>query len=114
MPAGIPQISPLCPECGAEGSRLTASKRNFGGVRRYRKCKQCGHTFVTQQMPGGSEAVDEKKDAAIPRKLSPADVVELREMAASGLSSYECAAAFDIEQKTAWNVIARRSYKDVA
>ena len=25
-----------------------------------------------------------------------------------------CAAAFDIEQKTAWNVIARRSYKDVA
>ena len=65
-------------------------------------------------MPGGSEAVDKKKDAAIPRKLSPADVVELREMAASGLSSYECAAAFDIEQKTAWNVIARRSYKDVA
>ena len=69
---------------------------------------------MTQQMPGGSEAVDEKKDAA-----NPPQALTGRRRGAAGDGRqwpqlYECAAAFDIEQKTAWNVIARRSYKDVA
>ena len=64
-----PTDLPPCPECGAEGSRLTASKRNFGGVLCYRKCQAMRPHLCDPADAWGSEAVDEKKDAAIPRKL---------------------------------------------
>ena len=62
-------------------------------------------------MPGGSEAVDEKFRTRQSPELSPADVVEHCVAPKLQLLGRR---AFDIEQKTAWNVIARRSYKDAA
>jgi hypothetical protein len=36
-----------CPNCGHDKSRTTDTDRAYGGIRRYRTCRNCGHRFVT-------------------------------------------------------------------
>ena len=46
-------------------------------------------------------------------KLSEDEVRELRLMAKLGASTMECGLAFDISQKSAWAVIAGKSWRNV-
>ena len=110
MARGIPLISPPCPECGSTKSRIVCVKKRHGLPLRYRKCSDCHHNFQTQQDVGSPELIVAKCDQ---HKLTPDEAKELREMAALGHSSAECGLAFDIDQRTAWNVINRRTYKHV-
>ena len=115
MPRGIPLISPPCPECGSTEARITCTKRRSGIICRYRKCTACRHTFVTQQHADSLEAAVPKNFGACNRhKLTPEDAKELRKMAAEGASSMECGLAFEINQRTAYNVIVRNTYRHVA
>tara|TARA_R100001443_G_scaffold109312_1_gene120540 strand:+ start:2459 stop:2794 length:336 start_codon:yes stop_codon:yes gene_type:complete len=110
MPQGIPQASPPCPNCGSIKTVISSVKKRDDLPIRYRKCSACQHTFKTQQNVDSPELIVAKCDQ---HRLTPEEAKELREMAALGHSSAECGLAFDINQRTAWNIINRRTYKDV-
>jgi len=46
-------------------------------------------------------------------KLSDAKVIEMRQYAAEGASSFECGLVWDVSQKVAWNAIVGRTWKHV-
>ena len=46
-------------------------------------------------------------------KLTEADVTAMREYAAEGNTSLECALVWDVSQKVAWNAIVGRTWKHV-
>jgi len=46
-------------------------------------------------------------------KLDNAKVLEMRQYAAEGASSFECGLVWDVSQKVAWNAIVGRTWKHV-
>jgi len=87
-------------------------------VRRYRKCTACSYTFVTTQPP----EVIRQKETVCHRlvgedhpnsKLDNTKVMEMRQYAAEGASSFECGLVWDVSQKVAWNAIVGRTWKHV-
>jgi transcriptional regulator NrdR family protein len=97
-----------CPKCGGV-SHVYHKKPEAKSIRRYRKCKECGTNFITEQ---GPEKVVPKRSA---RRFSDDDVREMRAYAKDmGVGSYIVGAAFDVAPKTAHDILKRRTYKDVA
>ena len=43
-----------CPVCGGS-TGVKGSRRDCEGVYRYRKCKECGHTFFTTELESTGE-----------------------------------------------------------
>ena len=78
-------------------------------MRRYRKCKDGGANFITEQPP---EKIVPKRTA---RRLSDDDVREMRAYAKDmGVGPYVVGAAFGVAPRTVHDVLTRRTYKDVA
>jgi len=46
-------------------------------------------------------------------KLSAAKVIEMRQYAAEGASSFECGLVWDVSQKGAWSAIVGKTWKHV-
>ena len=86
-------------------------------IRRYRKCTACNHTFVTTQAPevitDRKQCLHRKGEENANAKLSNAKVIEMRQYAAEGASSFECSLIWDVSQKVAWNAIVGRTWKHV-
>lgn len=54
-PTRVDQRTP-CPKCGSwKCPSINGSKNTIQGRRRFRKCENCGHAFVTLQPPGSTE-----------------------------------------------------------
>ena len=120
MFTSIPMIN--CPVCGGKTRVSSVNNKNPEATRRYRRCQTCAYTFVTTQPQDKSipEAITERMDCLSRKgennfnaKLTDADVIEMRQYAAEGNSSLECALAWDVSQKVAWNAIVGRTWKHV-
>lgn len=97
-----------CPQCGGV-SHVYHKKTEAKKVRRYRKCKNCGANFITEQPP---EKIVPKRTT---RRLSDDDVREMRAYAKDmGVGPYIVGAAFGVAPRTVHDVLRRRTYKDVA
>jgi phage FluMu protein Com len=97
-----------CPQCGGV-SHVYHKKTEAKKIRRYRKCKECGVNFITEQPP---EKIVPKRTA---RRLSDDDVREMRAYAKDmGVGSYIVGAAFGVAPRTVHDVLRGRTYKDVA
>ena len=102
-----------CPKCG-KPAKVNASHRKNGVKTRYHVCRHCGthcksidgEIVFVGRIPHHGEHVSYSK-------LTCEHVREMRIMHELGASSYECAAAFDVEQKTAYDAIHRRTWKHV-
>ena len=46
-----------CPKCSGKSSVTRTQKHSSGHVRRYRKCSDCGHTFITAQTATQAEHI---------------------------------------------------------
>jgi hypothetical protein len=85
------------------------------GKRRYHRCNHCGHKCISvnHKVVKGSSAFG-KGVRNYNAKLNEELVREMRDLAAGGSSSMECGLAFDVDQKTAWEVITKRTWSHVA
>jgi len=105
-----------CPKCGSNSRVISVNRRKPEEVRRYRKCVSCNANFVTSQPP---ELLQEKITVRIEgekhpnSKLTRRKVREMRQYAAEGASSFECAFVWDVTQTTAHKAITRRTWKHV-
>lgn len=106
-----------CPKCGSSSRVISLNKKKPGEIRRYRKCTNCDHKFVTTQ---GPEEIAQRKQVLYRKgedqhssKLTDDTVREMREFAAGGASSFDCALAFDVAQSTAYKAIVGRSWQHV-
>ena len=111
-----------CPVCGGKTRVSSVNNKDPQETRRYRRCQTCCYTFVTSQPPDKSapEAITDRKQAIgrmgsnnYKAKLTEADVTAMREYAAEGNTSLECALVWDVSQKVAWNAIVGRTWKHV-
>ena len=48
-----------CPKCSGKSSVNRTQRHSSGHVRRYRKCSECGHTFVTAQTATQAEHISD-------------------------------------------------------
>ena len=106
-----------CPKCSGSTRVTSINRKKPEQIRRYRKCTACNYTFVTEQ---GPEVIAERKQCLHRRgennanaKLTDAVVIEMRQYAAEGASSFECGLVWDVSQKVAWNAIVGRTWKHV-
>ena len=97
-----------CPKCGGS-AKVYCTSTTPQGKRRYHRCTSCQTTLVSLN----NEYV-KPADRMHNAKLDPDKVREMRAMAASGVSSMECALAFDVNQKTAWMAINGHNWAHVA
>lgn len=107
-----------CPKCSSSSRVISINKKKPGEIRRYRKCTVCDHKFVTTQ---GPEEIAQRKQVLYRKgeehpnsKLTNDTVREMRALAATGVSSFECGLIWDVSQKVAWNAIVGRTWKHVA
>ena len=96
-----------CPNCG-KISKVVSQQHTPAGKRRWHRCKHCDHKCVTL------DYVVVKPSVRPQSKLNPELVREMRQLAASGVSSMECGLAFDVSQKTAWAAITGKSWAHVS
>ena len=96
-----------CPNCG-KISKVVSQQYTPAGKRRWHRCKHCDHKCVTL------DYVVVKPSVRPQSKLNPELVREMRQLAASGVSSMECGLAFDVSQKTAWAAITGKSWAHVS
>jgi len=106
-----------CPKCSGQTRISSTNRKQPDQIRRYRKCTVCDHTFVTTQPP---EVIAERKQCFHLKgekhpnaKLTNAKVIEMRQYAAEGASSFECGLVWDVSQKVAWNAIVGRTWNHV-
>ena len=98
-------MSPMkCPNCG-KTSKVYSQQYTPAGKRRYHCCNHCEHKCVSVDY-----VVVEPSKQRINAKLNPDDVREMRQLAANGASSMDCALAYDINQKTAWAAITGKTW----
>jgi len=111
-----------CPKCGGKTRITNVNNKSPEETRRYRRCPDCDHNFVTTQPPDkkSPEVITDKlpclslKGEDNPRaKLTEAKVIAMRKYAAEGNSSFECGLVWDVSQKVAWNAIVGRTWKHV-
>ena len=111
-----------CPKCGTKTRITSVNNKSPEETRRYRRCPQCGHSFVTTQPPDKTapEVITGRKQVLgltgenNPKsKLTDAIVLEMRQYAAEGNTSLECALVWGVSQKVAWNAIVGRTWRHV-
>jgi uncharacterized Zn finger protein len=97
-----------CPQCGGVSHVYNKTCRG-NKIKRYRKCKECGANFITEQAP---EKIVPKMSRG---RLSDDDVREMRAYAEDmGVGAYVVGAAFDVAPRTAFDVLKKNTYKHVS
>jgi transcriptional regulator NrdR family protein len=101
-----------CPTCG-KTSKVYTTKQTSDGPRRFHRCNHCGTYCVSLNyvLVSTGKNIGENHYKS---KLTESLVRELRAYAATGVSSFEVGAAFDIDQKHAWKIINRKSWAHVS
>jgi hypothetical protein len=119
---GIQSINVLeCPACGSSDIHLTCTRLK-GHVRiRYKRCKSCFETFVTEQTLTPERVIKKKPQGALPgvdhprhnRKLTDEDVLFIRrQLTRDGVfSADELAIQYDVHIQTIHDIRAARSWK---
>ena len=105
-------MTPLeCPGCGATRGLGTDSKYELanGHIRRLRICSHCKGPVRTIQPPGEPEqlaqAVIERPTARTGLRLTPEQVVQIREDAAQGIRQRLIAARYGVRRQTISQIV---------
>ena len=100
-----------CPGCGATRGLATDSKYELanGHHRRLRICQHCGGKVRTIQPPGEPEqlaqAVIERPTARAGLRLTPEQVMQIREDSAKGIRQKLIAARFGVRRQTISQIV---------
>ena len=113
-----------CPECDSGNTVVYAVKRNEENtkVRRYRRCKSCGHRFRTTQF---AERYDDagffwdKQMGCLGVKngnsvFTPENIMQMRVEHAEGMSTSALSKIYGCNQKTVWDIVNRKTWKHIA
>lgn len=109
---GKTSLKPVtCPECGSSQIHLTCTHvRNDIRVR-YKRCKDCDHKFVTEQVVT-QEAVVAKKQRGPNAKLNEEDVLFIRQQLANGIYTItDLALQYEVEFGTISRIKAGKTWK---
>lgn len=108
------QVLTKCPTCG-KTAKTHNSHTNKEGVKvRYHICRHCGTRCKSHDHKVVLVGPDLRKGENHPNaRMTEEKVRQARQLHAEGWSTYYVAAAFDIEQKTAYNIVKRISWKHV-
>ena len=122
---GIQSLNILeCPNCGSQDIRLTCTRIKGDDIRvRYKRCKACGQTFMTEQKLTKEIVVpaitkEQRRDIARANyrltKLTVQDVMEIKYfLSKKSFTCAELALQYDISKGAIWSIRRGSSWKDV-
>ena len=108
-----------CPECNSDQISLTCTNVQDNIRTRYKRCKDCGHKFKTEQLITEEKVVAKKRSGYLPgnqehAKLSEQDVMFIRQTLANGLyTPKDLAFQYDVSYSAVSQIKTGKTWKHV-
>ena len=122
---GIRSLNILeCPHCGSQDIHLTCTRIKGDDIRvRYKRCKACSQTFVTEQKLTKEIVVptitpEQRRDIARANynltKLTVQEVMEIKYfLSKKSFTCEDLALQYEVSKGTIWSIQRGSSWKDV-
>ena len=109
-----------CPACNSQDIHLTCTRIRNGDTRvRYKRCKACGHAFITEQKLTKELIIqpitkEQKRNNNPWAKLTVQDVMEIKYfLAKKSFTCAELALQYEVSKNSIWSIERGQTWEDI-